>query len=189
MTGVSADWTALNLHPDSLYIVAVDAAAETATDPSYIINQSSGTTIRKYSQNSVPTRRISSDSASVCTANSTINITAPYFNVELEWINATATEDPGRISDARYSDTNPDSFSIRNDGAVASLHDGLADYTTNIPEAPQVFTGSRLLWIRVYSMPRGTRMQDGSLAGPDTPCPTNSAFFGDLPSVPQYKAT
>ena len=61
------------------------------------------------------------------------------------------------------------------------------DVLPNTPQQAKVFTRERLIAVRVSTYENGTRLENGSFTNADTPCPSISPYFGDLPGLKQFK--
>ncbi|MCJ1255715.1 hypothetical protein MMC24_003532 [Lignoscripta atroalba] len=160
---------------DFRYVLIVNAAAKTAADSSYVTEAARGVRTRRFFGHSLP-------------IDSVMNITAPYFDVNLKWIDASSVDQAGRIGASTYSDVNANGFLSDNYGTVAILRDKEADGSVEQPKVASTFTGKKYVWVSLGGINPSSRMEDGSMANEETPCPTKSPYFGILPEVEQYRS-
>lgn len=167
-----ADWAALS-YEDMRMMTVINAASMAGKDPVYAF-EPTGLPLRRYfslTQN-IP-------------ANSTMNLTLPYFDVGLRWIDAASDNRSQHVGDPKYADLANLDFSIRDDGSVAVIRNDTWDAEKATPQAAKTFSGTKLISIKVGVLGVNDQLLDGSAPNQDSPCPTVSAVFGKLPDVGQ----
>lgn len=170
--GKFADWAAL-LYEDMRTIAVINAASMADKDPGYA-----------FGSTQLPLRRYFSSNQKI-TANSTINLTLPYFAVRLRWIDAASDNRSQYVGDPKYADVANLGNSIRIDGSVSVIRNDTWDAVEATPQAAKTFSGTKLISIKVGILNYYDRLPDGSSPKKNSPCPTSSAVFGKLPDVGQ----
>ena len=170
--GQFADWAAL-LYGDMRMITVVNAASMAGKDPVYA-----------FDSTELPLRRYFSLTQKI-PANSTINLTLPYFDVGLRWIDAASDNRSQHVGDPKYADLADLDFSIRVDGSVAVIRNDTWDAGKAPPQAAKTFFGTKLISIKVGNLAVSDQLPDGSAPNQTSPCPTSSVDFGKLPDVGQ----
>ena len=168
----SSDWGAL-VEPEMRTRIVVNAALMADKNPVYAFN-STQLSLRRYFSS---TQKI--------TANSTINITVPYFDVRLRWIDPASDNRSQHTGDPVYSDVANLVSGVRNYGSVAILRNKTWSYSEATPRAADIFSATKLVSIQVSTL-RIEDERDGVAPNISTPCPTKSSMFGPLPEVGQY---
>ncbi|MCJ1347795.1 hypothetical protein MMC31_006024 [Peltigera leucophlebia] len=168
----SSDWGAL-VEPEMRTRVVVNAALMADKNPVYAFN-STQLLLRRYFSS---TQKI--------TANSTINITVPYFDVRLSWIDPASDNRSQHAGDPVYSDVANLMSGVRNYGSVAVLRNNKWNSTEATPRAAGIFSGTKLVSIQVNTL-RIEEELDGVAPNINTTCPTRSPMFGPLPEVSQH---
>ena len=170
--GQYADWASL-LYEDMRTITDVNAASIAGKDPIYAFN-STELPLRRY----FPlTEKIP--------ANSTMNLTLPYFDVSLRWIDAASDNRSQHVGDPKYADVANLDFSIRLNGSISVIRNDTWDAGRATPQAASKVFGTRLISVKVNTVATNDKLPDGSARKQDSPCPTTSLVFGNLPEVGQ----
>ena len=170
--GRFADWAAL-LYEDMRTIAVLNAASMAGKDPVYA-----------FESTQLPLRRYFSSSEKI-TANSTMNLTLPYFDVRLRWINAANGGRFEHVGDPKYSDVAHLGNLIRINGTVGITRNDPWDAEAAAPQAAKTFSGTKLVSIKVGGLNGGDKLPDGSFPNERSPCPKSSGVFGKLPDVGQ----
>jgi hypothetical protein len=171
--GKYANWLAM-LYGDARIVTAVGAAAMTAKDPTYAFHSSQ-----------IPLRRYFNVSQAV-PGGSEINITVPYFAVDLSWIDASSDNNSQNVGSSEYQDVDND-FGIRTVGALGIVRSTPWDAYSALPSSPLTFMGTKLVGVKLRTMNFGDQLPDGSVANANSSCPTFSEVFGQLPPVNQHQ--
>lgn len=169
----SSDWRAF-IEPEMRTRAVVNAALMAVSDPAYA-----------FDSTELPIRRYFS-SAQEITANSTVNITFPYFDVHLRWIDAAMDERSTRAGDPEYSDVANLWTGVRDYGSVAVLRNTKWNSTEAMPHHAEIFSGTKIVSIQVSNLRIEKPLSDGSAPNINTPCPPTSPIFGQLPNVGQF---
>lgn len=119
--GKFADWGALG-YEDMRTITVVNAASMADKDPVYA-----------FDSTQLPLRRYFSSTQKI-TANSTINLTLPYFDVRLRWIDAASDNRSQHVGDPEYADIANVGNLIRIDGSVAVIRNDTWDAVEATPQ-------------------------------------------------------
>ncbi len=170
--GRFADWAAL-LYEDFRTIAVVNAASMAGKDPVYAF-ESTQLSLRRYFS-----------SSEKITANSTMNLTLPYFDVRLRWIDAANDNRFQHIGDPKYSDVANLGNLIRINGTVGVTRNDPWDAGAAAPQAAKLFSGTKLVSIKVGVLDSHDKLPDGSSPNENSPCPKSSVVFGKLPDVGQ----
>lgn len=156
-------------------LTVLNAASMAGKDPIYAF---------AFNSTELPLRRYFSLTENI-PANSTMNLTLPYFDVGLRWIDAASDDRSQHVGDPKYADVANLDFSIRNNGSVAVIRNNTWDAGKATPQAAKTFSGTKLISIKVGSLGVNDQLPDGSVPNQNSPCPTMSAVFGKLPNVGQ----
>ncbi len=114
-----------------------------------------------------------------------MNITVPYFHVDLCWMNA--TEDQfHNVGNGKYADIVSFDIDARDDGSVGILRNEPWHVNKALPTAADVFSGEQLVFLKVNIVDTSHPLPDGSIPHEDTPCPTASTCLGALPKEFSY---
>ncbi|KAF7555183.1 hypothetical protein G7Z17_g2371 [Cylindrodendrum hubeiense] len=157
--------------------LVVGAAINTANKPGYAFNTSQ-LALRRYF-----------GSGQNITHGSMVDLTVPYFAVDLNWIDATSDNRTSKAGWAEFTDVNI-WFSIRVDGSTAILRDQPWNASTAFAYASSqahVFTGKKLVSVKVTTLEANATLADGTRITNETKCPTVSDLFGRLPDVTQHQ--
>ncbi|KAF2489677.1 hypothetical protein BU16DRAFT_622318 [Lophium mytilinum] len=161
---------------ETSYLAVVSAAAMTGKDPLYAFNPT-GLPLRRYFDSTHP----------YLTTNSSMSLTVPYFDVNLTWVNHTVVHYRDRIGNSDYIDVNNNSFVTRDFGAVAIMQDKKFYDSYVPPEKPEIFSGHKLVYVKLQTLNSGERLEDGTIINNSTACPRTSDAFGKLPAVSQFQ--
>jgi hypothetical protein len=172
--GRFANWAAV-LYPDARMSAVVGAAAMTAKDPAYAFHPSQ-----------IPLRRYF-NSSQMIPDGSKIDITVPYFAVNLRWIDASSDNRSQNAGSTTYQDVDQD-FSIRTVGATGIVRDEPWNGETAMPSNATIFVGNKLVAVKLRTLNFGDALPDGSRANSSTQCLTVSDVFGQLPNVSQHQS-
>jgi hypothetical protein len=172
-----ANWPGL-WYSDMRTIAVMNAAVMTGRDPAYAF-QKNGSQSRRYFN------------ATEAMPNETImNITMPYIDVKLRWIDADSINSSDHIGDHTYSDVNVnESFGARDIGLVSIVRDAIWDSQTVLPQGPSMFVGKKNVAVKLATINKGDAWKDGTIVNQNTKCPSVSNEFGVLPAVQQHQAT
>ncbi|MCJ1348587.1 hypothetical protein MMC31_006819 [Peltigera leucophlebia] len=170
--GKFADWAALG-NEDMRTIAVINAASMAEKDPVYAFHSTQLSLRRYFSSN----RKI--------TTNSTMDLTLPYFDVRLRWIDAASDNQSHHVGDPKYADIANLGNSIRINGSVAVIRNDTWDAGEATPQAAETFSGTKLISIKVGTLNYYDQLPDGSSPKESSPCPTSSVIFGKLPDVGQ----
>lgn len=119
------------------------------------------------------------------TASSVVDITVPYFDVDLHWIDGADDIRFQHVGDSHYSDIVSFDVNTRIDGLVRILRNETWDPDKAMPRAAEVFSGGKVISVKVNTLDFSVPLPDGSTAHKDTPCPQTSSSLGKLPNVTQ----
>ncbi|KAH8693398.1 hypothetical protein GQ44DRAFT_719634 [Phaeosphaeriaceae sp. PMI808] len=116
--------------------------------------------------------------AGVITTNSTMDLSLPYFDVKIQWIDARSDSRTKNITFTEYSDyvgsrTNGPS---RAHGSVIVMRNDIWDRAKDFPKKAEKFVDKRLVGVNVNQY-RGTGSPDG------TSCPRDSPYFASIPNL------
>ncbi|KAL8832320.1 MAG: hypothetical protein Q9170_004932 [Blastenia crenularia] len=162
--GDYADWWVI-LAGDFRMSAITASVAMTAKDPTYAFHASP-----------IPLQRHFNPSQTI-PHGSKIDMTVPYFTVNLRWVDASSNWRSRSAGDSGAQDVNENTFNIRSKGAVGIIRDQKWDAQAAIPDAAKIFRGRSV----------GDELPDGSRANKNSKCPTVSDAFGKLPDVEQYQ--
>lgn len=168
----SGNWDFLN-YAEERFKILITAVSMAEKDPAYAF-RSKGKPLRRYFS-----------SAQAIPANSVIDITAPYFDVDLNWINGADKARFGRIGSSKYADVVSFGIDTRSDGSVAILRNETLDVAKAIPQAAEVFSKNLIVSVKSNTLDIQRPLPDGSTPHEDTPCPTTSSSLGKLPNIIQ----
>ncbi|KAF2112629.1 hypothetical protein BDV96DRAFT_689423 [Lophiotrema nucula] len=124
------------------------------------------------------------------TQNSTIAATMPYFDVRLEWVDATSDNRSDNIGNTAWSDfvnTKTPNGPSRLSGSVMLLRNKLWEDSPEAPTSAEVVTERRLVAVKVAQYESSLILNNGSYATEYTPCLKISPVFGSLPESQPYK--
>ncbi|KAL8655823.1 MAG: hypothetical protein Q9226_002887 [Calogaya cf. arnoldii] len=172
--GDYADWPVIVYH-DARMTAIIASVAMTAKDPTYAFHASP-----------IPLRRHFNSSQTI-PGGSKIDMTVPYFAVNLRWVDASSDGRSRSAGDSGAQDVNENTFGIRAAGAVGILRDQKWDPWEAMPDAAKIFRGKKFVSVHMGTLLFGEELPDGSRANKDTKCPTVSDTFGKLPDVEQYQ--
>ncbi|KAF2501285.1 hypothetical protein BU16DRAFT_450923 [Lophium mytilinum] len=172
----ATDWSPI-LYDEMRYSTIVSTATNTGRDPSYVFNSTNLPLRRYFDASSIPE----------LTTRSVMGLAVPYFDIKLKWVNNATVKNTDRIGAWEYVDVNNNTFSCRSDGAVNFLRDVQWDSNNATPKEAGIFNGTKLVVIKVLTMTKGMKLDDGTIVDEYTPCPTTSSVFGKLPDVGQYQ--
>lgn len=161
------------LYKDNRATTVINAASMAAKDPVYA-----------FDSNQLPLRRYFSSSQKI-TANSTISLTLPYFDVHLRWIDAASDNRSRHVYDPHYSDVADLGNPIKWDGIVTVIRNDEWVPEEAVPKAAKTFSGTKLISIKASALHYDELLPDGSFPQINFSCPTSSPFFGKLPEVGQ----
>ena len=166
------DWEDISNSADRTATI-VNAALMASKDPGYAF-KSDEHPLRRYfkSAHKIPT-------------NSRANLTLPYFDVSLRWIDAASNNKSRNAGLPRYSDLTENSFEQRSDGSVAVIRNNPWKAAIAKLPAAEVYRETKLISIKVNTLRIDDQLPDGSHPNRESPCPTISAKFGKLPGVGQ----
>ncbi|KAL9609926.1 MAG: hypothetical protein Q9167_005344 [Letrouitia subvulpina] len=170
-----ADWSALN-YEDMRMIFLFNAAWMAGKDPAYVFN-STGLPLRRYFYAEPLDRDIPADS--------TMNLTLPYFDVNLRWIDGASNNRSQYVDESEYADISGHGFIVRNNGVVAVIRNDPWNAQRAIPQAAHIFSGKKVISVKVNTLESSHRLLNGSHPTQNSLCPTNSTLFGRLPDVTQ----
>lgn len=168
----SANWDFL-LYAEQRFKIVISAVSMTEKDPAYAFS-SKGKPFRRYFS-----------SVQAIPANSTIDITVPYFDVDLNWINGADKTRFQHVGDSVYADVVSFGVDMRSDGSVAILRNETLNVTKAIPQAAEVFSENLIVSVKTNTLDIHEPLPDGSTPNKDTPCPTTSLSLGKLPNITQ----
>lgn len=168
-----ADWASL-LYNDMRANAVMAAAALTSKDPTYAFNS-----------DQIPLRRYFNASESM-PLGTEVDLTVPYFAVDLRWIDANATDVAGNAGFFDYSNV-ASNFGIRAIGATAIIRNATYDDQAAIPSQSSIFRGKKIVALKLRTLNFGDELPDGSRANNKTKCLTVSPDFGRLPDVEQQQ--
>ena len=170
----SVDWDFLK-YPETCLKTLISAASMAGKDPAYAFNLTD-TPLRRYFP-------LGQD----LNQGSTINLTMPYLNVDLQWIDGADETLFQHVGDSQYADIANLNIGNRGNGSVAILRNTTWDWTTAVPDAPEIYSGNKIITVKVNTMDNNRTLPDGSIANKDSPCPAISETLGNLPNVSQHK--
>lgn len=113
-----------------------------------------------------------------------MNITLPYFDVRLRWIDAASDNRSPHAGDPDCSDVANFLSVVRNYGSVAVLRKNKWNVGEATARAADIFSGTKLVSIQVSTL-RIEDQLDGSAPIINTSCPTRSSIFGKMSKVGQ----
>jgi hypothetical protein len=113
-----------------------------------------------------------------------MDITVPYFHVDLRWINATGDRF-NNVGNGKYADIVSFDINARENGSVGIPRNEPWDVDKALPTAADVFSEEKLVFVKVNTVDISHPLPDGSMPREDTPCPTASSSLGELPHVSQ----
>ncbi|KAL9045261.1 MAG: hypothetical protein Q9214_001671 [Letrouitia sp. 1 TL-2023] len=174
--GQFSDWSALN-YEDMRMIFLVKAAWMAGKDPAYAFD-STELPLRRYFYTVPLDEDIPADSI--------MNLTLPYFDVDLRWIDAASDNRSHHISESTYAVISTLDFQVRDNGVVSVIRDDPWNPERAVPQAAQIFSGRKLVSIKVSTLNAHDRLLNGSAPTQDSPCPAYSPLFGSLPDVGQF---
>lgn len=168
----SNDWGFL-FYPDKNSKIIISAASMAGTDPAYAFNLT-GRPFRRYfsALEDLP-------------VNGSIDITIPYFNVDLRWIDGADETRFKNIGDPVYTDIISSGINWRGDGSVSILRNKTWDKDDVKPKSGEVFSGQKFVTVKVTTLDVQVPLPNGSIARQDMACPTTSLSLGILPNVTQ----
>ncbi|KAI4164068.1 MAG: hypothetical protein LQ342_002304 [Letrouitia transgressa] len=146
-------------------------------DPAYVFD-STGLPLRRYFY-------IESLDEDIL-ADSTMNLTLPYFDVDLRWVDAASDSRSQHISESTNAVVSSLDFQVRENGIVSVIRDDTWTPEKAVPQAAQVFSGTKLISIKVNTLNAYSRLSNSPAPTHDLPCPTYSTLFGRLPDVGQF---
>jgi len=117
--------------------------------------------------------------------NSTMNLTLPYFDVSLRWIDAASDNRSQNVDDPKCGDLADQYFSIRVNGTIAVIRSDPWDAGNATPKAAAIFSGTNLNSVKVGTLNVWDLPPDGSAPTQTSSCSRNSSVFGRLPDVGQ----
>lgn len=168
----SHDWAFL-FYSDQNSKIIISAASMAGTDPAYAFGPNKMLFRRYFSAvDDIP-------------VGSLIDITMPYFNVDLHWIDGADEIQFQHIGDPEYSDIIHSGINWRGDGSVSILRNITWNKDDAKPKAAEVFSGKRIVSVKVTTLDSQIPLSDGSIARQNMTCPTNSLFRYILPNVTQ----
>ncbi|KAL8885034.1 MAG: hypothetical protein Q9215_007043 [Flavoplaca cf. flavocitrina] len=172
--GDSADWPAIQ-YEDARMSAIMASVAMTAKDPTYAFHVSP-----------IPLRRHFNSSQTIPDG-SRIDMTVPYFAVNLRWVDASSDGRSRSAGDSGHKDVNENTFGIRAAGAVGIIRDQKWDANVAMPDAAKIFRGKKFVGVHMGRFDFGDKLLDGSRANKNTKCPIVTDSFGKLPDVEQYQ--
>jgi hypothetical protein len=176
--GADVDYFDLSYSQWRLGLV-INGAYFIGKDPQYAFNASMDT-------GTIALRRYFTPSKTILEG-SRINMTVPYFDTSLRWLdgdtNYTAIDDP------EMRDIVGTKILSRNDGNVAIMRDAKWDWESAGPTVQHTVNDKRLIYLKVMTLDRDNMPPNGSPLNEDTPCPSVSPKFGQLPDVKQHVFT
>lgn len=119
-------------------------------------------------------------------ADSTMNLTLPYIYVDLQWVDAASDNRSQHIDESTYAVIPSLDFQVRENGVVSVIRDDIWTPEKAVPQAAQVFSGTKLISIKVNTLNADDRLLNGSVSNQGSPCPAYSTLFGSLPNVGQF---
>ena len=170
----STDWSFLDYSELRLKTL-VTAASMAGKDPAYA-----------FISKRTPLRRYFSSVQAIST-NSVINITAPYFDIDLQWIDGADKTRFQHVGDSNYADIASSDINTRSNGSVEILRNETWDVTKAIPHASAVFSREEIISIKVNTLNANATLPDGTVVYKDMPCPTTSLSLGKLPNITQHE--
>lgn len=173
--GQYSDWAAF-LYPGFRMENLIRASMAANRDPEYVFTTNGQLPLRRYfsSPKNIPT-------------NSTINVTLPYFDVSFRWINPENDDRSANIGNTSFQNVVPLDVGLRTDGTVAILRDDIWDAQSASPQSAQVFSGMKLVAVKITTMDPHFKLPDGTYPTEKTLCPRLSENFGELADVGQYQ--
>ncbi|KAI4246379.1 MAG: hypothetical protein L6R40_002047 [Gallowayella cf. fulva] len=170
----NAKWYLLQ-YPHARTSTILAAVAATAKDPAYAFHQSQ-LPLRRYFK---PTQMVPDGSK--------IDMSVPYFAVDLRWVDASSDDRSQYVADSSHQDVNI-GFGIRIAGAVNIIRDEPWEPQAAEPSKPDIFIGKKFIGVYLrwweFSV---SLLPDGSHPNKSTQCLTVSEEFGQLPNVDQYR--
>ena len=168
----SNDWDFL-IYSDKNSKIIISATSMAGTDPAYAFD-TKGRPFRRYfsAVEDIP-------------LNSSIDITMPYFNVDLRWIDGADETRFQHIGDSNYTDIISSGINWRGDGSVTILRNKTWDIDDAKPQAAEVYSGTKFVSVKVTTLDVQVSLPNGSIARQDMACPTTSLSLGKLPNVTQ----
>jgi len=170
--GQFADWASLG-YDHMRMVTIVNAALMASKDPTYAFNSTE-----------LPLRRYFPLTQEI-PENSTMNLTLPYFDVSLRWIDAASDNRSQNVDDPKYGDLADQSFAIRDNGTVAVIRSDRWDAGNATPKAAAIFSGTKLISVKVSTLNIWDLLPNGSAPTQKSACSRNSDVFGRLPDVGQ----
>ncbi|KAI4266437.1 MAG: hypothetical protein L6R38_008742 [Xanthoria sp. 2 TBL-2021] len=172
--GDYADWPVISAG-DFRMSAIMASVAMTAKDPTYAFHASP-----------IPLRRHFNPSQTIPDG-SKIDMTVPYFTVNLRWVDASSDGRSRSAGDSGAQDVNENTYGIRSEGAVGIIRDQKWDAQAAIPDAAKIFRGKKFVGVHMGYTSFGDELPDGSRADKNSKCPTVSDTFGKLPDVEQHQ--
>ncbi|OAL48494.1 hypothetical protein IQ07DRAFT_102676 [Pyrenochaeta sp. DS3sAY3a] len=122
------------------------------------------------------------------TNNSTMNITLPYFEVQVRWIDASSDNRTDNLRNTTFSDyVGPTLNGVnRIDGSIVVLMDEPWNRVEDYPETASRFIEERLIAVKYNTWSSTDVHPDGT---PLTECPRTSNYFTNMPgNEPRHQA-
>ncbi|KAH7109435.1 hypothetical protein B0J11DRAFT_512856 [Dendryphion nanum] len=176
--GAQADWTSL-LYDDTIAKVVAFAVAMSVQDPAYA-----------FKTNQVPLRRyFDVPRITLIPDGSRVDLAVPYLSTNITWISVDDKKIFQNVNNPDFQDVSGDrGFSTRVDGMVSIVRDTQWKAQNAKPLEATRFFGHRLVAVKTATLEKGHKLPSGETIDENTPCPTESNYFGTLPKVNQYRS-
>ena len=170
----SADWGFL-FYPELRFKALLSAVFMAGEDPGYAFN-SQEMSLRRYlsSEQAIP-------------SGSFLDITVPYFEAELQWVDASDELRFQHVGDSRFYDVANLDVNSRSNGSVAILRNDTSVTFNSTPQAAEIYSGTKIVTIKVNTLNVNMSLSDGTIVDQNTTCPTTSSSLGQLPNVTQHE--
>jgi hypothetical protein len=163
------------LYSGGITTAIVNAAVMSGRDPTYAFQQNSRLPLQKYfnATEDMPNGSI-------------VNITLPYMDVSLRYIDADSINSSHNGGNTTYSEVT-DGFGARQVRLVPIVRDTQWEGGAATPQAPSVFVGTKIIAVKLAIINSGDKWPDGTVVNETTACPTVSSDFGSLTAVNSTK--
>ncbi|KAF2201732.1 hypothetical protein GQ43DRAFT_471506 [Delitschia confertaspora ATCC 74209] len=151
-----------------------------------ILQASVGATIDNgyaFTNDGVPLRRLFTVTNPIPVASS-INLTVPFIDIKLKWIDGGPGDKRFRwLGNRDYITASGIKIDDTGIGGVFFYRDKVFNASSSRPKKATVFEGKKHILVRTARLFHDTSMPDGSLSDENTPCPSEDAQLGKLPNV------
>lgn len=166
----SKNWDFLT-YSDQIARIIISATFMAGTDPVYAFDFSEVSPLRRYffSEVNIP-------------VNSSVDITIPYFSVELQWVDAANEIRFQHVGDPDYAGIIHPGVNYRGDGLVSILRNEIWSKNDTKPVIDNIFFEKKFVSVKLPTL--DTRAP-GPTVNRNMACPTASLFQEKLPNVTQ----